>query len=298
MSSVRDWLGDALGAVLDSRAGDLVTQAREEVRAGPTAVRFGALLGRVGQAVRGVSLDLGATPAPLEHLAGWQVQRWTAVDAARNHLVLELAGLDQPEGAQILEEAFRYADEGELVSLYRGLFLAPTPERFLWRAGEGARTNMLSVFEAVVCDGPYPVRHFDDLAWKQALLKSLFVGAKLSDVHGIDSRLSPDLSRMALDYADERRSAKRSVPSELWMLLGTGGGQRAVDSLMAELASHSESARGGAILGLARAGQVSSANGALEGDQSEPLRTLLQPLLGGDNPPTSAAYAGLAVLSS
>lgn len=298
MSEVRSWLAEALGCVLDESASSFAVQARQELQGGVSAARFGALMGRAGRVARGVALDLNAVPAPTEGLEGWCVERWSAVDALRNHLVLELAGIDGPSGAEILEEAFRYADEGELVSLYRGLFLLPDPERFAWRAGEGARTNMLSVFEAVVCDGPYPVRHFDEVAWKQALLKSLFVGARLASVSGVDSRLSPDLARMALDYADERRSAGRQIPPELWMLLGTHGGQRGTDALIAELANRSEACRAGAILGLARAGEPARAKAALDGDQSTQLKAALEARFASNSSPTSSAFVGLDRLPS
>ncbi len=298
MSEVSSWLAEALGCVLDESAGRFAVESCKEVQDGVNAARFGALMGRAGRVARGAALDLQTLPAPTEGLAGWHVERWSAVDALRVYLVLELAGVDGPSGAAIVEEAFRYADEGELVSLYRGLFLLPEPKRFAWRAGEGARTNMLSVFEAVVCDGPYPVRHFDEVAWKQALLKSLFVGARLASVHGVDSRLSPDVARMALDYADERRSAGRQIPPELWMLLGPHGGQRGIDALIAELASPHQPCRAGAILGLARAGEQARSRAALEGDQSADLQALIGSRFASSSSPSSSAFAELDRLPS
>lgn len=298
MSEVRSWLTEALCCVLDESASRFAAEARQQVQGGVDAARFGALMGRAGRVARGVALDLNAVPAPTDGLEGWRVERWSAVDALRTQLMLELAEIESPSGVALVEEAFRYADEGELVSLYRGLFLVPGPERFAWRAGEGARTNMLSVFEAVVCDGPYPVRHFDEVAWKQALLKSLFVGARLASVHGIDSRLSPDLARMALDYADERRSAGRQIPPELWMLLGSHGGQRGIDALIAELASRFEACRAGAILGLARAGEPARSKAALDGDQSVELKALLEACFASSSSPSSSAFAGLDRLTS
>jgi len=61
---------------------------------------------------------------------------------------------------------------------------------------------------------------------------------------------------MALDYADERRSADRSVPPELWLCLGTHGGERGLDSIELELESGPREGRAGAALALARAGRL------------------------------------------
>ena len=71
-------------------------------------------------------------------------------------LILARPDLEQKAGADAIEEAFRYADEGELCALYRALAHVPEFARFAWRAKEGCRTNMVSVFEANVIDTPLP----------------------------------------------------------------------------------------------------------------------------------------------
>ena len=58
------------------------------------------------------------------------------------------------------------------------------------------------------CDTPYPLQHFDNLAWRQALIKAIFIGAPLWRIHGLDQRLSPELARMALGM-----NSVASVPS-------------------------------------------------------------------------------------
>ena len=47
------------------------------------------------------------------------------------------------------------------------------------------------------------------------VVKGLFVGAPVWRIHGLDERLNPELARMVLDLADERRSAHRDVQHEL-----------------------------------------------------------------------------------
>lgn len=187
---------------------------------------------------------------------GWTPERWTALEAARVRLVLARADADDGTLPEAVEEAFRFADEGELRALYRSLQFLPGPERFAWRAKEGCRTNMKSVFEANGCDTVYPVQNFDDIAWRQLCMKSLFVEAPLWRVVGFDDRVDDELARMALDLADERRAAGRSVFPELWMCLGRTPSARALESVAQELAGEDDLSRKGAVLALGRMGQT------------------------------------------
>lgn len=232
--------------------------AAAEVGEGVSDDRFAALLSLASRhAGRG---PLGPSDAEragaAERLPGWDPERWTLLETARVLLVLARNDLDEPSAERAIEEAFRYADEGELCALYRSLAHLPNPERFAWRAGEGCRSNMLTVFQAVACDTPFPASCFDDIAFQQAVVKGLFVGAPVWRIHGLDGRLNPELARMALDLADERRSAHRDVQHELWLCLGTHGGERGVASLERELESSNTLGRKAAAYGLARAGEI------------------------------------------
>ncbi len=191
-----------------------------------------------------------------ELLAGWNPERWTVLEAARARLVLARPDLGAPSAVAALEQCFTHADIGELCALYKAIVLLPGPERFVWRMGEGCRSSMRAVFEAVACDSPYPFRHFDALAWRQMVIKALFVEAPLWRVYGLDQRLDAELARMALDLAEERRSAGRPVQPELWLALGRHGGERGLSSLLRELESGPDRGRAAAALGLARAGQL------------------------------------------
>lgn len=187
-------------------------------------------------------------------LSGWSPERWTTLEGLRVALILSRRDLTQPAAVAAIEELFRYADIGELCAAYKSLAHLPDPERFVWRAGEGARSSMKAVYESACCDTPYPATHFDAIAWRQAVIKALFVEAPLWRVVGVDRRLDAELARMALDLAEERRSAGRPVNPELWMCIGTSGGERGLASLELELRSGPARGRAGAVLGLARAG--------------------------------------------
>jgi len=185
---------------------------------------------------------------------GWNPERWTGLEAVRVRLILARAMADDEGLPSAIEEAFRYADEGELCALYRSLQFLPAPERFRWRAGEGCRTNMMSVFEANACDTAYPAAQLDEVAWRQLCVKALFIGAPLWRVSGFDGRVDPELGRMALDLVDERRAAGRAISPELWMCLSGEATDRARAALDAELAGDDELSMRGAALALGRLG--------------------------------------------
>ena len=266
---VRAWLGDRFA----------------EIGAGVSDDRFAQWISLASRfAPRGpLSPDPAECRAADAAVPGWNPERWTALEAVRVRLVLARSDLEQASCVAALEEAFRHADVGELCALYRALGLLPDGARFARRAGEGCRTNMTSVFEAVACDTPYPARHQDDDAWRQLVIKAVFIDAPLWRVYGLDGRLSPELARMALDLADERRSAGRPVQPELWMCLGGHGGERARTSIERELDAGNPHASGrrAAALALARAGERERLKQLLETERDPAVRATLRGALDG-----------------
>ncbi|MBB6093480.1 hypothetical protein HNQ60_002361 [Povalibacter uvarum] len=252
---LRQLLQDRLAA----DASDFVARAVSEIGAGIDATRFSQLIAVASRhSRRRVAFE--PTPDELALAAAAQmdinIPYWNQLEALRVLLVLAHRDLDRDAFVEALEQCFRYADEGELCALYRALPLLPDGARFAWRAGEGCRSNMRSVFEAVACDSQFPAAHFDDVAWHQLIMKAVFLNAPLWRVHGLDARLSPELARMALDFVDERRSAGRPVPPQLWLCLGTHGEERALNALRTELRRGDLRGRRAALLALARAGQL------------------------------------------
>lgn len=239
-----------------------------ELASGVGPERFAALISLASRSVKRAPL----APSPAERaraselLPGWNPERWDVLDAARARLVLAMPDADGLSLELFVEEALRFADVGEAVALYRALPLLPAPARFAWRMGEGARSNMRALFEAAVCDTPFPVQHFDDVAWRSCVLKCLFVGAPLWRVWGLDTRLSPQLCATALDFADERRSAGREVPHELWLCLGGHGGERARTSRRLEQERGNRRGRSAAVLAAARAGDLAEVRARAAGE--------------------------------
>jgi hypothetical protein len=117
-------------------------------------------------------------------------------------------------------DLFAHGDNDERRAILRALPRLRDPARFLALAIEACRTSVVPVFEAIACDNRFPTTHFPDANFNQMVLKAVFVGVPLARVVGLQTRLSPDLSRMARDYAAERRAAGRAIPDDLALISG------------------------------------------------------------------------------
>jgi len=260
VSDALQWIEHGLETRLGDAGRTWYAGASAEIAGGVSDVRFAALLSVASRSCRAGGWNPSEAEVAEAHalLHGWKPERWKTLEAARVALILSRPDLEDESAVAALEACFLHADEGELCALYRSLAFLPGGERFTWRSGEGCRTNMLTVFEANACDTPYPATHLDDVAWRQLVIKALFVGAPLWRVYGLDKRLDAELARMALDLADERCSAHREVQPELWLCLGENAGERGRVALEAELSRPSSTplGRAGACLGLARSGRT------------------------------------------
>ena len=254
---VREWLEAASTARLDARGRTWLAEARAELAAGVSDPRFATLLSLASRYARRRPAECTAEERgrAAQLVEGWDPGHWSVLDLVRASLVLSRPDLEAESGPRAILEAFRFGDVGELCALARTLQLLPQPEAYVWQAGECCRSNMNEVFEAMACDNAFPAKHFDDVAWRALVVKAIFISAPLARVWGLDGRLSEDLARMALDLAEERRSAGREVQPVLWMCLGQHGGARALASIEQELAQGPAVGRRAAALALARAGE-------------------------------------------
>lgn len=289
-------LNELLAARLAPASLEWARAAQAELALGVSDVRFAALVSLASRHGRGGLLECNAAErtASAAVLEGWDPFHWTRLEALRVALVLARADLAEDSGARAIEGAFRYADVGEACALYRSLCFLPRGERFLLRAREGLRSNMTAVFVALACDQPYPFLQLDELGWNQMVIKALFVGAPLWRVFGLDRRLGPELARMALDLVDERRSAGRAVPHELWLCLGTHGGARASSALERELDPGNPDTRGrrAAAYGLARAGAAERVAAWIERERDPAVAAALRDALAGNT--SQRAFGSLA----
>ncbi|GMG84139.1 EboA domain-containing protein [Paralimibaculum aggregatum] len=161
-----------------------------------------------------LALDAAALAAAEAARPGWRPGGWSLDGAAR------VLGLLSFRGSRPFAETFkdlrRTADVAEMIALYRGLPLYPGPEALDFEVGEGLRSNLRPVFEAIAHDNPWPRDHFDQHRWNHMVLKALFVDSPLAPIIGLDERANPELARILIDYAEERWAAGRPVTPELW----------------------------------------------------------------------------------
>jgi hypothetical protein len=233
-----------------------IAMAGRDIDSGATPVRLAQLVALASRHVRPAQ---ALAPSPPERDAalgaGFDPSHWGLLEALRIALFLTWSRSAQPAAIDTaFRHCLRFADLGEQCALYRSLPLLTDGERFLDCATQGCRSNSRTLFEAVACDSSYPARHFDDTAWRQLVIKAIFIDAPLWRVTGLDARLSPELARMALDLHDERGSAGRATPPALWLCLGTHGGARGMRALRQALASDPPQAQAAAAWALVRAG--------------------------------------------
>ena len=153
-------------------------------------------------------------------MPGWDLAQWNLLELLRVRLIIAQQNLAEKAFAEILIQAFQFADEGEACAFYKAIPLLPAPERFLWHMKEACRSNMRSIVWAAGCDNPFPVTYFDDIAWRQLVMKALFIEIPLVHIYQLKHRLSDTLANMANDYIAERTSAGRSIPTDIRLILG------------------------------------------------------------------------------
>jgi hypothetical protein len=184
------------------------------------------LLANYTAASRRAGMEPLAVDAPTRTLLaslapGLSCDHWTVADGARATLLLALSEV-QPLGDEWTDAAtacFENGDASEQQSWLRVLGLMPQGPRLVSLAIDACRSHIQPLFESIACENPYPSEYFSAGQFNQLVLKAMFTGVRLDRIAGLARRLNPDLSRMARDYAAERRAAGRSVPADLALAL-------------------------------------------------------------------------------
>lgn len=202
---------DLLAAIAGAHAGTwLSTQLGDPAR---FHVAFSAAGRRLGKQL--ISDD----QAEAIRRAGLLVPRLAVDECGRGALLLSV--IDRvPDPIELVRDLVRRGEVRERCAVLRVLAVLPEPERYREIAVDACRTNVLDVFCAIACDNAYPARHFRDPEIHQMILKALFVGAPVGRIDGLAARRTPELVRMALAYASERRAAGRPVPDDAMLVIG------------------------------------------------------------------------------
>jgi hypothetical protein len=142
------------------------------------------------------------------------VPGWTADAAAR---ALLLATLPADRVAGTAAELYRHGDAAEKLAVLQAMPLLPLGDAGVPLLHDALRTNDTRLVAAAL--GPYAER-LDDAAWRQGVLKCLFMGVPLARVHALTERADGELATMIDTFAQERRAAGRDVPSDALALRG------------------------------------------------------------------------------
>jgi hypothetical protein len=245
---LREWLWRRIDDGAKSWLSDQATLLAREQGDTPLQMAFGMVPRRLGKGM--LELSPEETEAADRCVPGWMPGTWSLADAGRILLLSALPARD-PDFAPRFRALCEPADVTEAICLYRGLPLYPEPEALEPQVGEGLRTNMRSVFEAIAHRNPYPMRYFDSHRWNHMVLKALFVGSRLAPIQGLDARANEELARIMRDFAHERWAAGRVVPFEIWRCVGPFASGAARDDLDRVLATGKPLERKAAALALA-----------------------------------------------
>lgn len=147
---------------------------------------------------------------------GRNVGRGAVEDAARVALLTALPS----RGQALVDEVaalYRYGDAAEKRGVLRALHLLDIGDGGLPIVQDALRTNDTRLVAAAL--GPYGAARLDAAAYRQGVLKCVFVGVPLAEIDGLDRRADAELARMLADFATERLAAGRDVPADVWLVL-------------------------------------------------------------------------------
>lgn len=203
---------------------------------------------------------------------GWNPRDWTEADAARA-LILLVPKMSAEIFGTRFQQLCRTADLGTLIGLYRGLPLFPFSEALDWQIGEGLRTSIQAVFEAIAHRNPVPTERFSEHRWNHMVLKALFIEASLEPIVGLDQRRNAALAATLVDHVHERRAAGRAVDPQVWRCIAPFVRNEVIDDVRPLAASKDLLDRFTAALCLAESPDPAAAR-LLEGLATERERIL------------------------
>lgn len=192
--------------------------------------------------------EMAAAASARQH---WNPSGWSIDTAARILVLCRLAERDSDRFGATFTDLSRSADLAESIALYCGVPLYPVSDALDEQIGEGLRTNMRAVFEAIAHHNPYPAENFSENRWNHMVLKALFIDSTLGPIHGLDQRANAELATILRDYAHERWAAKRPVTPELWRCVGPFAKGPVIDDLARVADTGSEQDQQAALLALA-----------------------------------------------
>jgi hypothetical protein len=196
----------ALRAALDGALTDpdWLDRALERITADPKAIEelFPAAGRHCGR---------GPLPQPGLGYLGWGVD-----DAARTLLLTALPSESAASLTAAVTALYQYGDAAEKRGVLRALTRLDLGDGAVDLLRDALRTNDTRLVAAAM--GPY-ARHLDAEAWRQGVLKCVFMEIDLAVIDGLDERADAELARMLEGLAAERKAAGRTIPADAYALL-------------------------------------------------------------------------------
>ncbi|MDP9870172.1 MULTISPECIES: EboA domain-containing protein [Streptosporangium] len=160
----------------------------------------------VGRSFAAAGRNAGRAPLP-------DAPGWTADEAVR---ALLLAALPPDRAAEEVTALYRYGDPDEKRAVLKALPMLAVGPAAPPLLHDAIRTNDARLVAAAL--GPC-ARDLDQAAWRQAVLKCVFMGVPLAAVDALAERADPELAVMLAALAEERAAAGRSIPADATALL-------------------------------------------------------------------------------
>jgi hypothetical protein len=160
-------------------------------------------------------------PAAGRQCGRWMLRSapgWAVDDAAR---VLILTRLPHDAIAAEIESLYRYGDGAEKRAVLRALPLLPADGPSIATVVvpillDALRTNDTRLVAAAL--GP-SARHLPDAAWRQGVLKAVFMQLPLAGIADLDTRADAELATMLAGLVEERTAAGRTMAADATALL-------------------------------------------------------------------------------
>ena len=156
--------------------------------------------------------------------------RFRAEDQVRLRLLETFAEVtsDQEALVQEVETLYRYGDTDERRAVLLSLSHLPIGDRAIEMVRDALRSNDPRLVVAAL--GDYGHQHLDAPAWRQGVLKCLFMGIPLDLISGLSTRFDQTLRDMVAAYAQERTAAGRAVPADAQRILDSSSDSTETES--------------------------------------------------------------------
>jgi hypothetical protein len=118
-----------------------------------------------------------------------------------------------PDPVAAITKLYWQGDAGERLEILEALARLDLGPEALPLIHDALRTNDTRLVAAAL--GAYGSTWLDDHAFRQGVLKCVFMSVPLASVEGLDRRIDDELRRMLADFAAERRAAGRPVPPDV-----------------------------------------------------------------------------------